>query len=402
MRRIAASLALAALASATDPAAAQAISGSVEAGVGYYWNDAAFEPRSQALELRVEGKAGEDDSPIARYSAELILERLPGSGEARVGLGEAWIKLYAGPFDLSFGNQTVAWSVSDVFCPADVVNPWDLSVPVDRKKTPVPIARAVLDSGSFSIDLVAQPYWTAGKMPDARWASADAAALASLPHDSSLDAVPDFSLENAAFGGRVEASLGLLQGIDLGATYYRGRSSSPTGMDFTYAGMYPASYYYIYGRSTFIGADLTIAPGGSLLLKTEWGYTTLDDANPLAPADGEASVQGVSGVEYTLGTAQLEAEYVLDWKKGAPGGELGHGLVGILSWEIGSRASLKLAGAYDFSGSGSGMVSGLAEYKLADGLAVKGEAYAFFGGAATTYGAYRDNGLARASLKYSF
>jgi len=402
MRTAAIALALAAMVSAVAGAAAQEFSGSVEARAGFYFDDADLEPRTQELEGRVDGKIGDADMPRAQYSARLAVEYDPASGETSVELGEAWIKLFEGPFDICLGNQIVAWSVSDVFYPSDVVNPWDLSVPIDRKKMSVPLARIILNGDAFSIDLVAQPYWIAGKMPASRWLSAEQASLASLAHDETLDEVPDFSWDNVAVGCHAKATIDLLQGLDLGATFYRGRSSSPTGVGFVYTGPYPTGYYYVYDRATLFGADLTLAPGGDFLLKTEWAYTTLGDASLISPGAGEASAQGVAAIEYTLGTAQIVGEYVFDWEKGSAEDTVSHSVVGAFSWESGSRASVKVAGAYDFADGGSGMVSPQASYTLADGLSASCELFFFFGDSETEYGAYSDNDLGRISLKCFF
>jgi hypothetical protein len=226
-------------------------------------------------------------------------------------------------------------------------------------------------------------------------------AVASLPHNSSLDAKPDFSWDSVGYGGHVKASFELLQGLDLGATFYRGRSSSPTGLALTYSSGYPSGYYYVFDRSTLVGADLTLSPGAGLLLKSEWGYTTLDDTDILSPEDGKASVEGVSGFEYTIGTAQIEGEYVLDWTKGAAEA-FTHEAIGIFTWSIDDRTDVELAGDCEFSGKGGYMLSPQGSYTIADGLKAGFKAYFFFGDKATTYGSYSSNDLATLSLKYSF
>jgi hypothetical protein len=110
----------------------------------------------------------------------------------------------------------------------------------------------------------------------------------------------------------------------------------------------------------------------------------------------------VAGVEYSLGSAQLEAEYALDWSKGESADTYRHRLVCIVSWDLGDRVDLKLAALYDFADSGSAATSLIAGYKLADGLRLEGDAYVFLGSDSSAYGAYVKNSQGSVSLKYSF
>jgi hypothetical protein len=397
----------AALASVLCAAAGAAdFSGFIQTRAGWYWRSSELvSPMYQVVEGEISGKAGDAQAPKAEYLADVDFEYDPAIGTAAslmtVKLGEAWIKIFEGPFDLSFGNQIAAWSISDGVWPSDVVNPWDYTLPVDPQRIPVPLARIVLNGSSFSIDLVAQPFWTESVLPDSRWTPPYESALASLTHQSGLDDTPRLSWDNVGFGGHAKASFELLQGLDLGATYYRGRASSPTGVALSYSGPYPTGYSYLFDRSTLLGADLTLATVGGLLVKTEWGYTTLADTDLLAPADGKASAQGVSGFEYTLGDALVEGEYVLDWSKGATT-PFTHEAFVIVTWSVNDRVDLKIAASYDFSGSGGAMLSPQGSYTIADGLKASLESYFFFGDTSTTYGSFWKNDLATLGLKYSF
>jgi hypothetical protein len=264
------------------------------------------------------------------------------------------------------------------------------------------MGRAVINGNSFSIDLVVQPYWVQGILPSSRWATPDQKLLASLAYNGANDEKPDFTWENVGYGGHAKASFELLQGLDLGLTFYRGRPSSPTGAVLEYTGVYPTGYHYAFDHSTLFGADLTFSVGGGLLLKSEWVYTTLADTDILKPAADKASAEGVSGFEYTIGTAQLEGEYVLGWSNRSADGGFTHKVIGILNWTVNDRSTIKLAGSYDFSGNGGYLVSPQATYTIADGLQLACDMYFFFGDKATIYGSYSGNDLARVTLKYSF
>lgn len=400
-------IALLATAMAAAGLAAQGLSGSVETRLGWYWGSHELLPETQVLGLGLAGKVGDAESPAAQYLAKARLSYDPSTGLAKPSLDEAWIKLFEGPFDLSFGNQLVAWSVSDAFTPSDVVNPLDLSLPVDPAKIAVPLARVVYNSDVLTADFVAQPLWEPSVLPGSRWLPANP--LAVLPVTNTT---PAFTWDNVAYGGHLKASFDLLGGLDLGATFYRGLLPTPRPV-VAFTGPYPTGINLVYDRATRLGADLVFAPGGDLLLKSEWVYTTLDDSNLLDPQPAQAAAEGVSGIEYTLGPARLVGEYVLDWAKSSTGADdLKHSVVGILSLSPDSRLDLKVAGIYDFTGAGSGMVSPRLEYTLADGVKLQAESYFFFGDADASftslgvaqpsYGAWKDNNLGRVGLVYSF
>jgi hypothetical protein len=378
--------------------AAQGFSGSVEAQAGWNWKDAQLLPFTQIVAGAVDGKVGDPDQPSAQYSAKLTLSYDPADASTSVDLGETWVKLFAGPFDLSAGNQVVSWSNTDAFWPIDVVNPMDLSLPIDPAKLPVPMARIVYNGDFITVDLVAQPYWIASILPAKDWQPANP--LSALPVKNN---VPAFTWNNAAYGGHVKASLGLLQGLDLGATFYRGRLPTPRAsvdLDGTYT---PIGMTLDYDRFTMFGADLVLSAVGGLLVKSEWAYTTLRDSNIVKPEADAATLQGVSGFEYRLGGVQLIGEYVLDWAKDpeGKGDTLAHGAVGIASTDIGSRLNLKVAVVHEFKGD-SGMVTPQFSYTLADALKLECAAYLFYGDGDTKYGDWKDNSLGRVSLKQSF
>lgn len=376
------------------PGAAQDFGGSLETRLGWYWGSPDLISLPSSFVAKLGGKIGDPEAPAAQYAARLRVDYDPATAAASLDLGEAWIKVFAGPFDLSLGKQVVAWGSTDVFTPSDVANPKDLGLPVDPVKIPVPLARLVYNGNSFSVDLVAQPFWVASINPGSRWVTVPA-----LP--VTPPAAVETTWENMGYGGRIQASLGLLQGLDLGLTAYHGLSSTTTAT-LTYTGPFPTGITLSYDPFTLLAFDATFALGGSFIVRTEWGYKTLNDTNPLEPAAGAASLQGVSGLEFRLGQVQLIGEYVLDWAKDPKGAgdSLDHTVVGIVSWEGGGRLSLKAAGIYKFDGGGT-IVPQLS-YTLADGLKLDCGLCFFLGSSASTYGAWKDNSLGKLSLSYAF
>jgi hypothetical protein len=376
------------------PLAAQEFNGSLETRLGWYWSAPDLISLPQSFVAKVSGTIGDPDQPAAQYAARLKVDYDPATASASLALGEAWLKLIAGPFDLSFGNQVLAWGSTDVFTPSDVVNPRDLGLPVDPVKIPVTLARLVYNGSVLSIDLVAQPFWVASVIPGSRWTVVPALPVTPPPPMG-------LTWANMAYGGRLQASLGLLQGLDLGLTAYHGRSPTTTAT-ILFTGPIPTGLALTYDPFTLLAFDATLAPGGSLVLRTEWGYKTLRDSNPFEPEAAAASLQGVSGLEFRLGQVQVIAEHVLDWAKdpAGAGDTLEHSVVAILSWEGGGRASLKAAAIYKFDGGGT--IVPQFSYTLADGLKLDCGLYFFFGATDSTYGAWKDNSLGKVSLSYSF
>ena len=66
------------------------------------------------------------------------------------------------------------------------------------------MGRVVLNGPSYSVDFVAQPFWTESILPTSRWTPPSESAVASLPHDSGLDAKPEFSWDSVGYGGHVK------------------------------------------------------------------------------------------------------------------------------------------------------------------------------------------------------
>jgi len=395
MRRVSLFLSIGIIAATGSALAAQSFSGSIEPRLGWYWGSQPI-PFTQDVTVGIDGKIGDKDMPTAQYSAKLDLSYDPSTATTAVDLGETWVKLFVGPFDISAGNQVLSWGSTDAFTPSDIVNPQDLSIPVDPVKKPVPLGRIVYNGDRLTVDLVAEPFWVAPTLPGSRWTPA-------YPVTPALDSV-SLSWDNVSYGGHAKLSLDLLEGLDIGLTAYRGRSYTPTAT-LTFPNSTP-TITLDYDRLTLLGADAVLVPGGGLLLKTDWGYRTLRDSSLLEPQAGAASLQGVSGFEYRIGQLQLIGEYVFDWAKGsaAAGDTFGHILVGIASMDLGSRTSLKVAAIHDIKASG-GMVAPQMSYTLADGLQLNCEMFFFYGttdGGSMLWNTWNDDSLGRVSLKYSF
>ena len=217
---------------------AQTFSGSLKSDLGSYFNSRDILSFSQdfpqEFEGKVEGKVGNPDAPDAQYSATMRVSFDPTTAATTLSLREAWLKAFLGPVDLSIGNQIVAWGSTDIFTPVDVVNAQDYTLPLSPEKIPEFMGRAILNGNGFSVDLVFVPFWNGDTLPGPRWFGSGLP----LPPGVSLSIVnspPAATWDNVQFGGRFQASLDWLQGVDVGLTYYRGFNTLPAN-SFSFGG----------------------------------------------------------------------------------------------------------------------------------------------------------------------
>ncbi|MDX9999808.1 MAG: hypothetical protein RBU30_00790 [Polyangia bacterium] len=92
-----------------------------------------------------------------------------GNGQAwetrgEVELGEAYVDLTLGPVDLRLGNQIVAWGLSELLNPNDVVNPMDLRRGLfgfdEDRRLPILAAKAAWHFGSMKLEGVWLPLFS--------------------------------------------------------------------------------------------------------------------------------------------------------------------------------------------------------------------------------------------------
>jgi hypothetical protein len=116
--------------------------------------------------LQVNGFETETSSPGASFNGF-------NGADLRYGfepqLREAYVGLFAGPLDLRFGQQRVAWGKGDIFAPNDVVNPRDLRDPflneTELLRIPVLLARADLDLAKVaSLQLLFAPFFVPDRL----------------------------------------------------------------------------------------------------------------------------------------------------------------------------------------------------------------------------------------------
>jgi len=388
--------------------AVPSFSGTLETGWGWFYQSTDLAVTGPHFEGKLAGAIGSAESPSGQYSVAGRLS-LDSAGATTFNLGEAWARGYLGPLDLSVGNQSVSWGVTDVFTPLDVVNPRDQSHPMDSLKLPVPLVRVALSGAGWSLDSVLVPAFAKSVLPETRWQTSPAFSPPNgitVVGRTLVDHIPSLTWDNLAWGGRLGVSFDVFQGLDLGLTVYQGRNPLPRPTVSLVAtatqGQKTAQTTFDYDRFTLGGMDFVLAAEG-LVLRAEAAGRVWRGADFANPASGDASAQGVASVEFTLPVIGVKAllEGVADWANtSAWEGTTRAKAVAVLSAVSDSRWSWKAIGAWDLEG--AGMASPQVTYVIADGLSATAILFAFFGDSSVSWGAWYENSVAEATLKYAF
>ncbi len=398
---------------------AQTFSVSLKSNLGGYFDSrdilSISQDFPQEFEGKVEGKIGNTDTPDAQYSGTVRVSFDPATVSTTPSLREAWVKAFLGPVDLTVGNQIVAWGLTDIFTPVDVVNPKDYRLPVAPDKTPEFMCRTNIYGNGFSVDLVVVPFWNGDTLPGARWQGGSSPPPGvTIVSQTLVSETPSAVWDNTQFGGRFQASLDWQQGVDFGLTYYRGFNTSPRN-SFTLdgaieqttvltptgaPGQFTASTTFHYERYNLVGIDADAALSNGLMFRTELAYKSFNDTNWFDPGAGLATAEWVGAAEYTLLGIKTIGEFVLDWTRESSEDAWEKTIVLIASTDLDSRSSLKALGAWSLDG--SSFLSPQFTYTIADGLQAELKVYVFLGGASTSFGQFNDNNYGEVTVKYSF
>jgi len=207
---------------------------------------------------------------------------------------EAWLRWRLPGWDLTVGNQVIAWGVLDLNSPQDVLNPVDyregLAAGTEPPRIPILAARLEGRAGPISLDGVVVPFFEPHKInlfgsdfailrPANPLQPVGAASLFELIlgpiHSSREDAyqpllqaseVPDEEPRNATVGLRAGTSVA---GIDAHVAWIYGWDRLPT-LEIDLQGKPPIRSFH--ERQHVLGADLTTTLG-DLALRLEGGWT---------------------------------------------------------------------------------------------------------------------------------
>ncbi len=171
-----------------------------------------------------------------------------------------------GPFRLEAGKQVVRWGVIDLFPPSDRFAPVDLLSPSGADYLGVYAARAVVDTGPHSLELLYLPRFTPTRLPLAgqRWVITPPGLPASRLRltDTRYPGGPQFGVRYH----RVEPA------AEYSVSYAEGFNHFPSLPYRLNLGAGTIDYQRVYPKFRSVGADVTAAWQG-LLWKAESAYS---------------------------------------------------------------------------------------------------------------------------------
>ncbi len=192
------------------------------------------------------------------------------------------------------GKQFIHWGKADILNPTDRFAPRDYLDVTERQLLGVLAARATVEAGGTSLDMIWEPVFTPSRIPllNQRWAA--------LPSD--LPGNPENAATDYPGGGEYGARLNYTGShIEASASFFDGFNTFPL-IDAT---LVPPSLFVqrLYPRIRMYGADAAI-PLPWFTIKTEAAY--------FEPEPGGTLPAGLRPDSYYLWVAQLERQ-VKDW-----------------------------------------------------------------------------------------
>ena len=236
-----------------------------------------------------------------------------------VDLREAYVNMYAGPFDLRLGQQVIVWGRADAINPTNNLTPSDLRVHSpneDDRRVGNFAARAYLNFEPIRIEGVWVPLYSPSELPF------------TLPTGAALvqPRFPDFNIKNGTEAARVHLEL---PAFEASVSYLYGYAPLP---GFEYAGSFDtgANYHVDVRRVAYnhqvIGADFAttladwLGVRGEVALRQPFHYKS---RNYVPKPD----LMYVLGVDHTFDTVSVIAQYVgkytFEWEKAPPPGLYG-------------------------------------------------------------------------------
>lgn len=361
------------------------------------------------LELLLSGAVGAGLFPDAEFTASVLGGYDAATGEATVTLDEGHATLYLGDLELKLGKQRAAWGSTDGINPVDVLNPRDLSFPVDSRKIAVPMLYArYYAPENLRLDAAIIPVFTPSTLPGQAWQPPvtppplppGVNVTQQLPPEA---LAPETELSNVQFGVRATAQLG---SFDVSASYFHGYRTEPTPSAELVPTGAPGEFalrpLLNYDRIDLVGLDFS-GVLGDFVLRGEAAYTFTGDPEGTDPSIGNPSFQAVLGGEYMIpGGPRTVVQGIVDMNAPDAGEEAEWNFKAMtaLVYEASTRTQLDLAWMHSFDGSGAVLPS--ASYTFADGVIGKASVYAFYGADGTEFGGWRENTQLRLGLEYSF
>jgi hypothetical protein len=207
-----------------------------------------------------------------------------------IAIDEAYLRIYAGDFDIEGGLRKLTWGKADRAGPLDVINPLDysdLSLFIDNLndamtlKIARPLVHISWNIGSFSkLEGVFVPYYEGYRFDESgRWTPAQienlATQLSNFPAGLVTENEADITtLDYAQAGLRFTTTIG---SSDFGIQYYYGRLPMPSlSFSFTPTGPVPSALNTDYNRYHQIGLDYARVISG-FNIRAEFAANLTDD-----------------------------------------------------------------------------------------------------------------------------
>jgi len=257
-----------------------------------------------ALKLKVDkGSYGEAFAEIRFGSGYAFEEKF-----TEISIREAYVKLYAGKFDFSFGKQIVVWGRADGYNPTNMLalqNTIARSANEDDKRFGNWMFTSAFKTGIYKFEAIWVPVYESWLLPFGLIEQKLGVPFGDV-------AYPDFRIEKSSIALRANINASKIDGS---ISYFAGYSPKPgVNANLTATGpIFNPTAYHI----NMLGADFQTTVG-KYGIRGEFAYTiTTQDKNiPYVPND---DLQYVVGVDRSWGNfsalLQYSGRYVIDFQE---------------------------------------------------------------------------------------
>jgi hypothetical protein len=281
-------------------------------------------------------------------------------------LTEVYADFFLGKAAFRFGRQKATWGDAEILSAVDVINPSDLTNPIEGEKLAIDALKVSYDAFPFAFDLYWIPLFTPSKIPPVL-----------IPIIK-----PETKLENSEVGAKASAytSVG-----DFALYGYYGWEDVPS-----VHGEYPALHGE-YDRLVMLGASAAV-PVGEVTLKAEAGWYPKRDKVVAASA----------GVEWMKDDFTLIGEIYGDWDKNEEklssqvGASFGYDL-------LDGDLELSVSGIVELGDFDGAVMAGV-DYSFTDELKASAQVVYLFEGpdAPGTYGSCKNLDCVKLKAVYSY
>jgi hypothetical protein len=382
------------------------IGGSLQAEFGSTFKGQLTPPTSSRFTLKLSGEVGNPDSPTATFLVNMR-SSINATGQTQVVLREALVNFSVASFDFTAGNQLISWGATDAFNPLNVINPQNLTNPLDVEGMPVLAIRVIYNLDDRSkLEGVLVPGFRGSELPPLDGGFTPPAGVTVVGINPVQVNTPASDLASMQGGLRFGTSFDWLEGADLNVSYWSGWRTTPTASALSTPaapGQIQITPLLNYDRINLIGLDFTTAYQG-FVVRLETAYTITQDMDGTNPTVGNPSWQTTLQGEYSF-IRGLNTILAVDfkWTRGDVSQNDNYTVQSALlaAYEVDNRTQLEAAWIQNYT-DGSGLLTAKVAYTLADGLSLYGAGGFFYGGTGSSFGALSAYSQVRFGLRFSF